>query len=190
MQVMQLGYRDWEAVAAEMPGRTARQCRERWGNYLSPTVSNGPWTEGDDLLLISKINEFGRSWSVLTRFFKGRSENDLKNRWHSHLKYMTVSEGRNLVLVSGDSACGRKKRNRTKTCPKQNALKLLEQIPRAPQTWMSSFEQKKYLPQPIIGAPCCSEMVDGDLDDMMNFWVSRMPDDLQLVWFDGVECEI
>jgi hypothetical protein len=117
---------NWDIIAAQLPGRTARQCRERWLNYLSPGVRSGPWTKYEDELLVARINELGRAWSIFTRHFNGRSENDIKNRWYSHLKYQTVLIGRNLKIVS-DAAIlpERRKRKRAEYHPKEAAIQLL-----------------------------------------------------------------
>ena len=82
----------WIAVAAQIPGRSARQCRDRWANYLSPENKNGPWTQDEDRLLADKFREFGPQWTTIAKFFDGRSENNVKNRWYTHLrnKYASV----------------------------------------------------------------------------------------------------
>lgn len=76
----------WIAVAAQIPGRTARQCRDRWANYLSPNNKNGPWMAAEDKMLIEKYKEFGPQWTTIAKFFDGRSENNVKNRWYTHLR--------------------------------------------------------------------------------------------------------
>ncbi|EAY22700.1 Myb-like DNA-binding domain containing protein [Trichomonas vaginalis G3] len=75
-----LGPNDWNAIAEEVPGRTARQCRDRWKKYLSG-VENGPWTEEEDALLLEKYNELGPKWAQIAQFFKSRTDNNVKNRW-------------------------------------------------------------------------------------------------------------
>ncbi|OHT10239.1 hypothetical protein TRFO_20543 [Tritrichomonas foetus] len=122
---------NWEVVAQKMGGRSSRQCRERWVNYLSPGIRTDPWTEMEDRLLIQKMNELGRCWSTIGQFFNGRSENDVKNRWYSHLKYISIERAGRIQIVSDPSLCPfpeRKKRRRTKVCPQQNALRILEQM--------------------------------------------------------------
>jgi hypothetical protein len=93
-------------------------------------VRTGPWETSEDELLITKINELGRAWSSLARFFSGRSENDIKNRWYSHLKYQTVAtDEKRLKLVTDPSESqypDRKKRNRSQKCPKEAVMLLLE----------------------------------------------------------------
>lgn len=48
------GTSNWIPISKQMPGRNARQCRDRWLNYLSPDVVNGPWTAEEDELLVKK----------------------------------------------------------------------------------------------------------------------------------------
>ena len=79
--VDQLGTASWKEIAKRMPNRTARQCRERYKNYLSPSVVNGPWTPEEDALLIEKVHELGVKWATIVRFFTSRSDVNIKNRW-------------------------------------------------------------------------------------------------------------
>ena len=78
------GAHHWELIAASMPGRTARQCRDRFANYLMPQLNNGPWTEDEDRILALKYGEFGPHWSLIVPFLNGRSSNAIKNRWYTY----------------------------------------------------------------------------------------------------------
>ncbi|OHS97564.1 Myb-like DNA-binding domain containing protein [Tritrichomonas foetus] len=71
-----------------MDGRSARACRERWRLFLSPGLTNGPWSHAEDALLIKLFNEHGPKWKTLSTYFNGRSECNIKNRWTRHLKQM------------------------------------------------------------------------------------------------------
>ncbi|KAH8045163.1 RNA polymerase II transcription regulator recruiting protein [Aureococcus anophagefferens] len=42
------GTRKWSVLASHLPGRTGKQCRERWHNQLNPDISKSPWTEDED----------------------------------------------------------------------------------------------------------------------------------------------
>jgi hypothetical protein len=79
--VSQFGDTDWKRIASQMPGRTTRQCRERYKNYLSPDLSPRPWTQLEDDILAQKVIELGHKWAQMTGFFTGRSDVSLKNRW-------------------------------------------------------------------------------------------------------------
>ncbi|KAK8885480.1 hypothetical protein M9Y10_040929 [Tritrichomonas musculus] len=85
----------WIDVAAQIPGRSARQCRDRWANYLSPNNKNGPWSRGEDEILAEKHREYGSQWTVIAKFFDGRSENNVKNRWYTHLKHKYYGKNQN-----------------------------------------------------------------------------------------------
>jgi hypothetical protein len=76
------GTKDWSAIADEMDGRTARQCKERWQNYLSPSLNTGPWTCAEDKLLIEKVQAFGSKWVRISKFFENRTDSFLKNRYN------------------------------------------------------------------------------------------------------------
>jgi hypothetical protein len=77
------GAKHWRVIAEHLGGRTARQCRERWLNYLSPSVTKASWTEPEDALLREKVTELGPQWSRIARLFAGRTDIALK---HRHLK--------------------------------------------------------------------------------------------------------
>lgn len=82
--VSQMNPPDWRRVALQMYSRTARQCRERWKNYINPTIKSIPWTLEEEAVLNEKFAEFGSKWQKIARFLPGRSSNSIKNhrlRW-------------------------------------------------------------------------------------------------------------
>lgn len=79
------GPRKWNQIAMSLPGRTGRQCRDRYQNYLSPSLINGPWSIEEDQLLKQKVLEIGQHWNKIAKFFNGRSSNNVKNRWYTYL---------------------------------------------------------------------------------------------------------
>lgn len=79
--VEKYGTNDWELIAIKIRGRTARQCRERWTNYLNPAIDNSEWTEEEDALLLEKHEEIGRHWKAIAEFFPNRTDIAVKNRW-------------------------------------------------------------------------------------------------------------
>ena len=83
--VQKLGPKRWKVIASFIDGKTARQCRDRYTNYLRPDLNFDRWTAEEDLLLIQKYYELGPKWSIISNYFHGRSISSLKNRWHSNL---------------------------------------------------------------------------------------------------------
>jgi hypothetical protein len=81
--VREHGSNQWEGLAALLPGRLGKQCRERWRHNLDPALSHAPWTDAEDEILIEAAERIGTKWAKLTEFLPGRSENSIRNRWRT-----------------------------------------------------------------------------------------------------------
>lgn len=81
----------WNAIAQCVPGKNPKQCRDRWVNYLQPTLTFMPWSDNENHLLVSLVNKFGTHWSKMKKFFPNRSTNCIKNRWYWLLKNQVKS---------------------------------------------------------------------------------------------------
>jgi hypothetical protein len=64
-----------------MRGRNARQCRDRWCNFLSPNIVNSAWSNEAEKLLRHVFRTFGNAWKQISRFFPGRTEINVKSHW-------------------------------------------------------------------------------------------------------------
>jgi hypothetical protein len=79
--VTEHGTNDWATISVLIGNRNARQCRERFRNYLDPNLSNTQWTVDEDRLLEDKVKELGTRWNKIAAFFRNRSDMALRNRW-------------------------------------------------------------------------------------------------------------
>jgi hypothetical protein len=79
--IRQHGSKDWFVIAMIMGNRNARQCRDRYNNYLNPGLHHGEWTHEEDELLRAKHKEYGAKWHKISAFFVNRSDIGLRNRW-------------------------------------------------------------------------------------------------------------
>lgn len=75
-----LGTKKWPLISKYINGRTAKQCRDRYMNYLKPGLSNKEWTKNEDDLLLDLYRKFGSKWSIISNFFNNRNQISLKNR--------------------------------------------------------------------------------------------------------------
>lgn len=80
--VHKYGTSNWNAISREMPGRNPRQCKDRWLNYLSPDIVNGPWSVEEEQELINKYEMYGPSWKLISTFFPTRTDINIKSRWN------------------------------------------------------------------------------------------------------------
>jgi hypothetical protein len=62
---------------------TSKICRERWQNHLNPSINRDSWTSEEDVFLIETFLIYGGKWGAISRGLRGRTENHVKNRFHS-----------------------------------------------------------------------------------------------------------
>lgn len=74
-------------------GRTSKQCRERWLHHLDPRITKKKFTAGEDEYILEAQAELGNKWSVIATRLPGRTENDIKVRWHALEKKVTSESG-------------------------------------------------------------------------------------------------
>ncbi|GLE05545.1 hypothetical protein PINS_up014568 [Pythium insidiosum] len=77
------GCNNWGQIAERIPGRTPKQCRERWKNHLDPAINKGPYTEAEDKVILDAQARLGNKWSQIAQLLKGRTEDSVKIRWKS-----------------------------------------------------------------------------------------------------------
>ncbi|KAF0717066.1 Aste57867_2519 [Aphanomyces stellatus] len=74
---------NWGQIAEQIPGRTPKQCRERWRNHLDPSINKGPYAEDEDQLILGQQARLGNKWSQIAQMLPGRTEDSVKIRWKS-----------------------------------------------------------------------------------------------------------
>lgn len=71
--IAKFGAKRWSVTAQELPGRTGKQCRERWHNHLNPSIcKDKAWTLEEDVLILHHQSQMGNKWSEMTKFLPGR----------------------------------------------------------------------------------------------------------------------
>jgi myb proto-oncogene protein len=94
---------DWVAVALFVPGRTNKQFRKRWVDYVDPSIPNKrwalylhptieqitapkklnkrKWTAEEDAKLTDAVTELGKDWVQAAAMVPGRTTTQCRNRW-------------------------------------------------------------------------------------------------------------
>ncbi|CAN4104875.1 unnamed protein product [Withania somnifera] len=113
--VKRFGHSNWRQLpkyAGLM--RCGKSCRLRWMNYLRPGLKKGNYNHEEEELIIKLHKELGNRWSAIATKLPGRSDNDVKNHWHAHLK-KRVTMDQQLTDQSSQSA-GSQTSNKISEC--------------------------------------------------------------------------
>ncbi|PWA59700.1 homeodomain-like protein [Artemisia annua] len=94
------GHGNWRALP-KLAGllRCGKSCRLRWTNYLRPDIKRGNFSTEEEETIIQLHAALGNRWSAIAARLPGRTDNEIKNVWHTHLK-KRVNEAENKCHVS------------------------------------------------------------------------------------------
>ncbi|CAD8175472.1 unnamed protein product [Paramecium octaurelia] len=100
----------WSKIAKELNDvcqnkfmRTPKQCRERWGNKLDPSINREEWSDAEDHYFLQLLLQHGRRWaeiairlSAVTES-KKRTEFALKHRYKKTILCSSISNPKQQV---------------------------------------------------------------------------------------------
>jgi hypothetical protein len=92
----------WAKIAAHLPGRQGKQCRERFVNHLDPELKKGEWTDDEEAILIAMHEHHGNRWANISKQLPGRSDNDVKNHWYSTIQRKFQQHGKDVSFQCSD----------------------------------------------------------------------------------------
>ncbi|XP_020693119.2 myb-related protein MYBAS2-like [Dendrobium catenatum] len=99
------GHRRWDFIA-KISGlkRTGKSCRLRWVNYLHPGLKHGRMTPEEEHLILELHSKWGNKWSQIAGRLPGRTDNEIKNYWRTHMRKMAQERKKNLLSSSSSSS--------------------------------------------------------------------------------------
>ncbi|GAQ78314.1 SANT/Myb domain containing protein [Klebsormidium nitens] len=75
------GLGEWAAAAQVLPGRTKKQCRNRWYNALVSASKQAPWTKEEEAQLEQLHRQYGDKWTTIAKHMPDSTRSEVKNHW-------------------------------------------------------------------------------------------------------------
>ncbi|XWS54261.1 hypothetical protein CRYUN_Cryun10bG0075600 [Craigia yunnanensis] len=73
--------------------RCGKSCRLRWTNYLRPDIKRGRFSFEEEETIIQLHSILGNKWSAIAARLPGRTDNEVKNYWNTHIRKRLLRNG-------------------------------------------------------------------------------------------------
>ncbi|XP_047946929.1 transcription factor MYB7-like [Salvia hispanica] len=73
--------------------RCGKSFRLRWINYLKPDIKRGSFTREETAAIIDLHRLLGNKWALIAAQLPGKTDNDIKNYWNTHVRRMLIGRG-------------------------------------------------------------------------------------------------
>lgn len=98
------GTHNWVSISAHLRTRTARQCRERFYQHLSPGLNHDPITFEEGEMIMQMVAKLGKRWAEIGRRLNNRSDNAIKNWWNSTKGRLQRNNKLHVISQAGSEA--------------------------------------------------------------------------------------
>ena len=74
------GYRHWKKIASALGDRSSIQCSARY-KRIRPGIVKGNWVKEEDALVMDLVGEFGKNWSLISKYIPSRTGKQIRDRY-------------------------------------------------------------------------------------------------------------
>merc|ERR1719487_540181 len=104
--------KNFSLIAARIPGRSIKQCRERFTRTLDPAINRAPFSPEEDAIIIREYGRCGSKWSMIAKLLNGRTGSSVKNRGNALLQRKQRGEKRIVTAINATNIAAMGKRKR------------------------------------------------------------------------------
>ncbi|RWR88094.1 SANT/Myb domain-containing protein [Cinnamomum micranthum f. kanehirae] len=88
------GHGSWRTLPKNAGlARCGKSCRLRWTNYLRPDIKRGRFSFEEEETIIQLHSILGNKWSAIAARLPGRTDNEIKNYWNTHIRKRLLRMG-------------------------------------------------------------------------------------------------
>ncbi|XP_009789695.1 transcription factor MYB41-like [Nicotiana sylvestris] len=92
--IKKYGHTNWQLIPRKAGlKRCGKSCRLRWNNYLRPDIKRGGFSHEEEEIIINLHSVLGNKWSRIAAHLPGRTDNEIKNFYNTHLKKKLLKLG-------------------------------------------------------------------------------------------------
>ena len=77
-------YKNWNAIAKFIPGRTSIQCSARY-RRIRPGLIKGAWDKEEDAKLLMLYEKYGKNWAAISKEMPHRTGKQIRDRFLNSL---------------------------------------------------------------------------------------------------------
>ncbi|XVE71484.1 hypothetical protein DITRI_Ditri10aG0154100 [Diplodiscus trichospermus] len=127
--------------------RGGKSCRLRWKNYLRPNIKRGGMSKEEEDLIIRMHKLLGNRWSLIAGRLPGRTDNEVKNYWNTHLNKKSIL-GKRKAIDSNNQNCNNQDKETQQESKKlqsqsHNSQPIVSTSPKGTTEGLDSDEKKQ-----------------------------------------------